>query len=39
MTGEWHSFWIYVVGPLVGALAGGLGYQAVRHPDIEEVSL
>jgi MIP family channel proteins len=34
MTGEWHGFWIYLVGPLVGALAGGLADQAVRHPDV-----
>jgi MIP family channel proteins len=29
-AGEWHKFWIYVVGPVVGAAAGALAYQAVR---------
>jgi MIP family channel proteins len=29
-AGEWHAFWIYLVGPLVGATAGALAYQAVR---------
>jgi len=27
---EWESFWIYVVGPLIGAALGGLAYQLVR---------
>jgi glycerol uptake facilitator-like aquaporin len=27
---EWHDFWIYVVGPPVGASLGALGYQLVR---------
>jgi aquaporin NIP len=32
---EWHDFWIYVVGPFVGATLGALAYQLVRgeHPD------
>jgi aquaporin NIP len=29
-AGEWHSFWIYLVGPIAGAIAGALAYQAVR---------
>jgi len=29
-AGEWHAFWIYIVGPVVGAAAGALAYQAVR---------
>jgi aquaporin NIP len=29
-AGEWHQFWIYVVGPLLGASIGALAYQAVR---------
>ncbi|MEA2396521.1 MAG: aquaporin [Thermoleophilaceae bacterium] len=29
-SGQWHSFWIYVVGPLVGAALGALAYQLVR---------
>lgn len=27
---EWTDFWIYVVGPLVGAALGALAYQLVR---------
>ena len=29
-AGEWRAFWIYVVGPVLGAVAGALAYQAVR---------
>jgi aquaporin NIP len=29
-AGEWHDFWIYVVGPLFGASIGALAYQLVR---------
>jgi MIP family channel proteins len=29
-TGTWHDFWIYVVGPVVGAALGALAYQLVR---------
>ena len=29
-AGEWHAFWVYVVGPVIGAAVGALGYQAVR---------
>ncbi len=29
-AGEWQAFWIYVVGPVLGAAAGALAYQAVR---------
>jgi MIP family channel proteins len=28
--GQWHLFWVYVVGPVVGAALGALAYQAVR---------
>jgi MIP family channel proteins len=28
--GEWHAFWVYVVGPIAGAALGALAYQAVR---------
>ena len=30
VSGTWTSFWVYVVGPVVGALAGALAYQIVR---------
>jgi aquaporin NIP len=33
-AGEWSDFWLYLIGPLVGATVGGLAYQLVRgeHP-------
>jgi MIP family channel proteins len=33
-SGTWTSFWLYVVGPVVGASLGALAYQYVRgeHP-------
>ncbi len=27
---EWNDFWIYVAGPILGAIIGALAYQAVR---------
>lgn len=30
VAGEWHDFWIYVVGPLLGALAAAFAYQLIR---------
>jgi aquaporin NIP len=30
VSGEWSDFWVYVVGPVVGAAAGALAYQLVR---------
>lgn len=34
VSGQWSGFWIYVVGPLLGAPLGALAYQLVRgeHP-------
>jgi aquaporin NIP len=29
-SGEWHDFWIYIVGPFTGAALGVLAYQVVR---------
>jgi MIP family channel proteins len=29
-SGEWEDFWVYVVGPLVGAALGALAYELVR---------
>jgi aquaporin NIP len=33
-SGEWSDFWLYVMGPLAGAVLGALAYQLVRgeHP-------
>jgi MIP family channel proteins len=34
VSGQWHDFWVYAVGPLAGAPLGALAYQFVRgeHP-------
>jgi MIP family channel proteins len=29
VSGHWTDFWIYVIGPVVGALAAAFGYKAV----------
>ncbi len=29
-SGEWRDFWVYVLGPVVGATLGALAYQLVR---------
>jgi aquaporin NIP len=31
-SGTWNSFWVYVIGPLVGAAIGVLTYELVRGP-------
>ena len=35
-AGEWHDFWIYVLGPVLGAGLGALAYQFERgeHPAV-----
>jgi aquaporin NIP len=30
LAGEWRDFWIYVIGPMVGALAGACAYELAR---------
>jgi MIP family channel proteins len=30
VSGQWHEFWIYVAGPLIGAPLGAFAYQFVR---------
>jgi aquaporin NIP len=30
-AGEWRAFWVYLVGPVLGAAAGALAYQVVRR--------
>jgi MIP family channel proteins len=29
-AGEWHLFWVYLVGPVAGAALGAIAYQVVR---------
>jgi aquaporin Z len=36
IAGEWNHFWLFVVGPVGGALVGAFAYQAVR-PDRVDV--
>jgi MIP family channel proteins len=31
-SGTWGHFWIYVIGPIAGAVLGGLAYQLIRAP-------
>jgi aquaporin NIP len=31
-SGEWTDFWLYVLGPVLGAALGALAYQLVRGP-------
>ena len=40
VSGQWHDFWIYVVGPLVGAAIGAAAYGLARggSGDAEVVS-
>lgn len=37
-SGEWRDFWLYVLAPTVGALAGALAYQAVRGDRVKETA-
>jgi MIP family channel proteins len=32
-SGTWTDFWVYLAGPLLGAVGGAFAYQAVRGPD------
>ncbi len=32
VSGEWRDFWVYVVGPVAGAVIGALAYQLIRGP-------
>ena len=32
-SGTWADFWVWIVGPIAGALLGALAYQYVRVPD------
>lgn len=31
-SGTWSSFWVYVVGPVIGAAIGVFAYELVRGP-------
>jgi glycerol uptake facilitator-like aquaporin len=31
-SGQWHEFWVYIVGPVLGASIGALAYQLIRAP-------
>jgi MIP family channel proteins len=31
-SGQWHEFWIYLAGPLLGAALGAFAYQFIRAP-------
>ncbi|HEY4276592.1 MAG TPA: aquaporin [Conexibacter sp.] len=31
-SGQWHDFWLYVAGPVLGTTAGALAYQLIRVP-------
>ncbi|MBA3301381.1 MAG: aquaporin, partial [Thermoleophilaceae bacterium] len=38
-AGEWRDFWLYVLGPVIGAALGALAYQLIRgEPEEESVS-
>ena len=32
-AGEWHDFWLYVLGPVAGAALGAFAYQLIRGTD------
>jgi aquaporin NIP len=38
-SGTWTDFWIYVVGPIVGAAIGALAYQFIRTPAREQSAM
>ena len=35
VAGEWRDFWLYVLGPLLGALAAAFAYEVVRGDDFQ----
>jgi len=32
-AGEWGDFWVYVVGPVIGAALGASAYEFIRRPE------
>ena len=37
VSGTWESQWLYVVGPMLGAILGALTYQFIRGEHISSV--
>jgi len=37
-AGEWRDFWLYVLGPVIGAALGALAYQLIRGEPTARVS-
>jgi MIP family channel proteins len=35
VSGQWHEFWVYVAGPLIGAPLGALAYQYLRGEPVQ----
>jgi MIP family channel proteins len=35
-SGEWTDFWIYIIGPVLGAALGAFAYQLIRDVKVEE---
>jgi len=33
---QWHEFWIYILGPLAGALVGAITYQLIREQPLHD---
>jgi glycerol uptake facilitator-like aquaporin len=33
-SGTWSSFWLYVIGPVIGAAIGVFAYELVRGPKL-----
>ena len=36
VSGEWRDFWVYVLGPVAGAVVGAVVYGLVREPAAAE---
>jgi glycerol uptake facilitator-like aquaporin len=35
VAGEWTDFWVYLIGPVIGAALGAFAYQAVRDEALQ----
>ena len=38
ISSQWTDFWVYIIGPFGGALAGALLYQAIRGNPLSDVN-